>query len=48
MVFDTKRTTVHEFAENGHASPGEPLVSRRDLGTPKWTPDLAGETSVSA
>src|SRR5215217_814683 len=33
---------------NGDASPAEPLQSRRDLGTTKWTPDLAGETSVSA
>jgi hypothetical protein len=37
-----------EFAENGPASLAEPLQSPRDLGTPKWTPDRRGETSVSA
>jgi hypothetical protein len=39
--------TVYGVRRNASALLAEPVQSRRDLGTPKWTPDRRGGTSAS-
>jgi anthranilate/para-aminobenzoate synthase component I len=45
QVNKSKWTAFPGF-QHGYASLAEALQSRRDLGTPKWTPDRRGQTSV--